>query len=282
MDSSDECSQPGRQPGRERGCEPGPGTLRHQALAIVLERAADRKAGAAFAADRSLPSGAGLAFDEPPGIPGRPTRPLLVAPTHVPRRSLADAEGRAALIHALAHIELNAIDLAADACWRFGELPDDFHRDWTRVMAEEAHHFRLLVAHLATLGYAYGDFEAHDALWQMAERTKHDVLARMALVPRTLEARGLDASPAVRHKLASAGDRRAAEIVDVILADEIGHVEIGNRWYAYLCARDGLEPLDTYASLARTHDAPTPRGPFNLPARRAAGFTDAELRVLAS
>src|SRR5258708_2654438 len=129
-------------------------TLRDQALSVVLECKADRKASAALAADPTLGTGAGLAIDEPPGVPGRAARPILVSPAEVPQRSIATIEGRAALIHALAHIELNAIDLAADACWRFATMPDAFYRDWTQVMREEAHHFQLLTAHLATLGYA--------------------------------------------------------------------------------------------------------------------------------
>jgi uncharacterized ferritin-like protein (DUF455 family) len=256
-------------------------TLRHQALAVLVECNPDEKARLGRAADLAVDIGSGLSIDEAPGIPGRPERPALVAPGAVAQRSIATLEGRAALIHALAHIELNAIDLAADACWRFEGLPDDYYRDWTRVMREESHHFQLLVAHLATMGFAYGDFPAHDSLWQMAHRTKDDVVARIALVPRTLEARGLDASPAVRHKLMSAGDKAGAAIIDVILADEIGHVAVGNRWYAYLCERDGLDPIATYAMLADRYDAPKPRGPFNLEARRAAGFTSLELSALA-
>ena len=255
-------------------------TLREQALAVLLECNPDAKADAARAADLDRPAGSTGVLCPIPTIPGRPALPRLVPPGDVPFRSVATQEGRAALIHALAHIELNAIDLAADACWRFAGLPDAFYRDWTIVMQEEALHFRLLRDHLATLGHRYGDFPAHEALWEMAERTKDDVLARVALVPRTLEARGLDASPAVRHKLASAGDRDGAAIIDVILRDEIGHVLIGNRWYAYLCARDGLDPVATYAALALRHRAPQPRGPFNLEARRAAGFEEAELDAL--
>ena len=147
---------------------------------------------------------------------------------------------------------------------------------------EEALHFELLRDHLATLGFAYGDFAAHDGLWQMAQRTRHDLLARLALVPRTLEARGLDASPAVKTKLVAAGDQRAGEILDIILRDEIGHVAIGNHWYRWLCTQRGLDPLATYAELAARHDAPRPRGPFNLDARRAAGFDEAELAALAN
>ncbi len=190
-------------------------------------------------------------------------------------------EGRAALIHALAHIEFNAINLALDAIWRFAGMPSDYYADWLNVAAEEALHFSLLSAHLQTLGFHYGDFTGHGSLWEMAEKTRGDVLARIALVPRTLEARGLDASPAVRAKLAQAGDVRAAEILDIILRDEIGHVAVGNRWYNRLCQERGLDPVTTYAALAVQYKAPPLRGPFNLDARRAAGFTDAELAALA-
>jgi uncharacterized ferritin-like protein (DUF455 family) len=189
-------------------------------------------------------------------------------------------EGRAALIHALAHIELNAVDLACDVVWRFDGLPDDFYRQWVQVAQEEALHFTLLSDHLRGLGYDYGDFPAHNGLWEMAEKTKADVLARLALVPRTLEARGLDASPPIKAKLLKAGDTAAAAILDVILRDEVGHVAIGNYWYRWLCKERGLDPIETYALLAKEHGAPRLRGPFNLEARRAAGFTDEELRVL--
>src|SRR5262249_26426557 len=146
-------------------------------------------------------------------------------------------------IHALAHIELNAIDLALDICWRFPGMPDDFYRQWMGVAQEEALHFELLRDHLRSLGFDYGSFPAHNALWEMAEKTREDLLARLALVPRTLEARGLDASPPLKAKLVSVGDKRAGEILDIILRDEIGHVAIGNHWYRWLCAERGLDPL---------------------------------------
>ena len=255
-------------------------TLRQQALSVVVESNPGRKASIARSSDPTLPAGAACDLATSSVVPGRPEHPLLVPPTDVVRRSVSTREGRAAMIHALAHIELNAIDLAADACWRYAGLPDDFYRDWSRVMREEALHFQLLCAHLETLDHRYGDFPAHNALWEMAERTRDDVVARVALVPRTLEARGLDASPAVRHKLASAGDAAGARIIDLILQDEIGHVAVGNRWYAWLCERDGLDPVETYASLAARHGAPRLRPPFNLAARKQAGFTSAELAVL--
>jgi uncharacterized ferritin-like protein (DUF455 family) len=164
--------------------------------------------------------------------------------------------------------------------WRFAGMPEAFYRDWLRVAREEAHHFDLLRRRLETLGCAYGDFPAHNGLWEMAERTQDDLLARLALVPRTLEARGLDASPMIRNKLAGAADRESAAIVDIILADEIGHVAIGNFWYKRLCGQAGKDPVACYAELARRHGAPRLRGPFNLEARRAAGFDDAELAAL--
>ncbi|WP_026075753.1 ferritin-like domain-containing protein [Noviherbaspirillum massiliense] len=215
-------------------------------------------------------------------VPGRPARPELVPPLEVKHRSMRTVEGRAALIHALAHIEFNAINLALDAIWRFPGMPREYYGDWLQVAAEEALHFSLLSSHLEVLGFAYGDFPAHNSLWDMAEKTQHDILARIALVPRTLEARGLDASPPMRAKLAQAGDMAAAQILDIILRDEIGHVAIGNRWYAWLCRERGLDPITTYATLAVKYKAPVPRGPFNLEARRAAGFNEEELAALAS
>jgi uncharacterized ferritin-like protein (DUF455 family) len=217
---------------------------------------------------------------EPAGLPGRPEHPLLVEARLLRRRSMHSAQGRAVLLHALAHIEFNAINLALDAVWRFSGMPEAFYVDWLKVAAEEAHHFGLLAARLAQFGHAYGDFPAHDGLWDMCERTRGDVLARMALVPRTLEARGLDASPPIRARLAQAGDEASAAILDVILRDEIGHVLIGNRWFRHVCERHAIEPHSTYLRLAEQYRAPKLRGPFNLDARRKAGFDDAELAAL--
>lgn len=214
------------------------------------------------------------------GIPGRPNRPLLVPPLEVEKRSMRTPDGRAALIHALAHIEFNAINLALDAIWRFAHMPRDYYLDWLQVAQEEAYHFSLLENHLQSMGYHYGDFTAHNSLWEIAEKTTHDLLARMALVPRTLEARGLDASPPLRNKLAQIGDIHAAEILDIILRDEIGHVAIGNRWFNWLCTQRGLEPVATYQHLATQYKAPKLRRPFNLEARRKAGFSEAELALL--
>ena len=213
-------------------------------------------------------------------LPGRPDKPQLVPPKSLPKRSLLQVEGRAALLHALAHIESNAIDLALDIIWRFEGMPEAFYTDWVRIAQEEAKHFNLLRQHLLDLGFDYGDFPAHNTLWDMAERTQGDILARIGIVPRTMEARGLDASPGVKNKLVSVGDHRAGDILDIILAEEIGHVAAGNRWYRYLCAQRGLDPVSTYAELIAQYDAPKLRPPFNMAARRLAGFEEVELAAL--
>lgn len=210
-------------------------------------------------------------------VPGIPDKPELVSPRTLEKRSMKTLEGRVALVHALAHIEFNAINLALDAIWRFNEMPEAYYLDWLKVAAEEAYHFTLLNNHLISFGYQYGDFAGHNSLWEMVDKTKECVLARMALVPRTMEARGLDANPQLRNKLAQAGDLDAAEILDIILRDEIGHVAVGNYWFNWLCEQDGLEPLATFEQLRLQYAAPKLRGPFNLEARRLAGFTEAEL-----
>ena len=255
-------------------------TLRRSALAVVQERDPQVKAQMARALDPGQPCVADEAIADPGGLPGRPDEPRLVGHTELKQRSVRTIEGRAALIHALAHIELNAIDLAADVIWRFAGMPEEFYRQWTVVAQEEALHFQLLSQHLQSMGYRYGQFPAHNALWDMAQRTRHDPLARLALVPRTLEARGLDASPPIRAKLVAAGDLRGGEILDIILRDEIGHVGVGNHWFRHLCSRRGLDPVATYRDLADLHRAPRLRGPFNLAARRQAGFDEAELAAL--
>ena len=224
-----------------------------------------------------------MTLQPPAALPGRPERPVLISPAQVPQRSVHSVEGRAALIHAICHIEFNAINLALDAVWRFAGMPEDFYRDWLRVAVEEAYHFSLLHTHLQTLGHRYGDFPAHDGLWAMCEKTQDDITARMALVPRTLEARGLDATPQIQAKLRQVGtpDALAAvEILDVILRDEVGHVAIGNHWYRWLCERAGLDPEAHYGVLVRQYEAPRLKPPFNEAARRRAGFTDNELRWL--
>ena len=223
-------------------------------------------------------------------VPGRPAQPRLVDPADVPQRSPHTAEGRAALVHAICHIEFNAINLALDAVWRFPGMPAAFYDDWLRVASEEAYHFGLLRAHLRQLapperqrGWDYGDFDAHDGLWLMCEKTAHDRLARMALVPRTLEARGLDATPLIQAKLRKVGTPdalTAIDLLDIILRDEVGHVAIGNHWYRWLCEQQGLDPIAQYRHLARLYQAPRLRPPFNGEARRKAGFTELEMDYL--
>lgn len=256
--------------------------LRREALALLQIADPAEKAAAvrALATKGSLTLDPEAVLAEPIGLPGRPERPPLVAPKDVPTRSPFTLGGRAALLHSIAHIEFNAINLALDAVWRFAGMPTEFYRDWLRVAAEESLHFTLLREHLRTLGHDYGDFAAHDGLWTMAARTAHDIVARMALVPRTLEARGLDATPPLQAKLGKAGDARAVEILDVILRDEIGHVAIGNRWYRFVCERAGLDAVAIYPALVARYAAPRLRPPFNDAARRAAGFTDDEIAYL--
>jgi uncharacterized ferritin-like protein (DUF455 family) len=219
-------------------------------------------------------------FTPTAAIPGRPLKPILVRPLALPKRSMRSIDGRAALIHALAHIEFNAINLALDAIWRFANMPENYYRDWLKVAAEEAHHFLLLNAHLQSIGFEYGSFSGHDSLWEMVDRTKDDVLARMALVPRTMEARGLDASPQLHNKFMQVGDLKMGEILTIILRDEIGHVAIGNIWFNWLCQQRKLEPIATFETLRNQYAAPKLRPPFNMEARRLAGFNEAELALL--
>jgi uncharacterized ferritin-like protein (DUF455 family) len=216
-------------------------------------------------------------------LPGRPSLPNLIPAKQVPTRTPFTPEGLAALLHAVCHIEFNAINLALDAVWRFPNMPERFYQDWLLVAYEESQHFQMLHQHLNSLGYRYGNFDAHDGLWHMCQKTADDVLARMALVPRTLEARGLDATPLIQAKLrkaASPSALRAIEILDIILRDEVGHVAIGNHWYRWLCEQRGLDPVPLYGELVKQYDAPKLRPPFNKEARKRAGFTETELDYL--
>ncbi|KAF0102315.1 MAG: hypothetical protein FD187_598 [bacterium] len=258
--------------------------VRQAARAVLAERDVEAKLAGAerlcaeWQAGRLvLEAEAGPALD----TPGLPDRPVLASPRAMPRRELNGPENHAALIHALAHIEFNAINLALDAVQRFPDFPAEFYGDWLRVAAEEAYHFRLLRDHLRSLGRDYGDFPAHAGLWEMAAKTAHDPLARMALVPRLLEARGLDVTPDIQRKLRGYGDRAGAAILDIILRDEIGHVAAGDRWFRHLCAQRGLEPEAAFLGLLDTPGVPRPRRPFNEAARRAAGFGAEELAHLA-
>jgi len=265
---------------------PPPPELRRLALDALLEPDPEQKVLLAQhlqakSATILIANTAGL--QAPDGLPGCPQRPELRSHLDVPKRSPFTLEGLAALLHAVTHIEFNAINLALDAVWRFTGMPHAYYLDWLKVAAEEAQHFSLLRAHLQSLGYDYGDFPAHTGLWDMTAKTENDLLARMALVPRTLEARGLDATPPMQAKLRKVGTPaalRAVAILDIILRDEIGHVAIGNHWYRQLCGQRGLDPIATYAVLAQQYGAPRLKGPLNLDARREAGFDDAELALL--
>jgi uncharacterized ferritin-like protein (DUF455 family) len=219
---------------------------------------------------------------QPIGAPGRPARPLLVPASRVPRRRIGSAGGRAALVHAIAHIEFNAINLALDAAYRFRGLPDAYYRDWISVAVDEARHFSLLEDRLRAMGRAYGDFPAHNGLWDMAEQTADSCLARMALVPRVLEARGLDVTPGMIARLQAAGDHETVAALELILAEEVRHVGIGSHWFRYCCAQEGREPLPVFLELLDDHFAGALRGPFNLEARYRAGFTPNEMQALVS
>lgn len=247
----------------------------------------DAKVAATFAAavafargELTLPSDAPP--PEPIRMPGRPTRPRLVHPRELPRRGLGSNEGRAAFIHAIAHIEFNAIDLAWDAAYRFRGLPSRFYADWVGIARDEARHFVLLRDRLRELGHDYGDFNAHNGLWEMAEKTAHDGLARMALVPRVLEARGLDVTPGMIERLRGSGDRATVEILEVLLREEVAHVAAGSHWFGWYCARAGVEPASTFRELLEEYARGVLHGPFNLEARAAAGFSADELAMLES
>jgi uncharacterized ferritin-like protein (DUF455 family) len=217
---------------------------------------------------------------EPIRMPGRPAKPALVHPRELPRRGFGTPEGRAAFVHAVAHIEFNAVDLAWDAVYRFRGMPREYYADWVGVARDEARHFGLLRARLRELGHDYGSFDAHNGLWEMAEKTAGDGLARMALVPRVLEARGLDVTPGMITKLRALGDDATADILEVILREEVAHVAAGSRWYRWFCERDGIEPRQRFRELLREYAGGYLHGPFNLDARLAAGFDPDELAAL--
>lgn len=212
--------------------------------------------------------------------PGRPLKPALVAPSEVKRRRLGSELGRAALIHAIAHIEFNAINLALDAAGRFRDMPKPYYFDWLSVAADEARHFQLLSDRLQSMGFAYGDFPAHNGLWEMAQRTDHDVMERMALVPRVLEARGLDVTPGMIERLRNVGDQQTIDILEVILSEEVRHVEIGSDWFRHCCEQRGLQAEPVFLALLKNYFDGQLRGPFNVPARLLAGFTQAEMDAI--
>lgn len=211
---------------------------------------------------------------------GRPELPILVSPKDLPKRRLGSKEGQIALMHSIAHIEFNAVNLALDAIYRFQNMPRAYYQDWLGVAGEESYHFQMVREHLYHLGAEYGDLTAHNGLWLTTYETDHDPLVRMALVPRTLEARGLDVTPPMLQKLRAIGDKRGVEILKILLRDEIGHVEVGTRWFRYLCAERGLNPFNTFKEILENYYHGDLRGPFNMEARIAAGFCEDEIAWL--
>jgi uncharacterized ferritin-like protein (DUF455 family) len=226
-------------------------------------------------------------FDEDTAIPpvdrpGRPDLPVLMEPAQVPRRRLGGAAGRIALVHAIAHIEFNAINLALDAVCRFRGMPESYYHDWISVANDEARHFGLLTNRLDQMDASYGDLPAHNGLWEMAEKTADSCLVRMALVPRVLEARGLDVTPGMIKRLENVGDVETISVLEVILEEEVRHVAIGTNWFQYCCKQVGKDPLPTFLELLEERYGGVLRGPFNLEARLAAGFTEEEMSCLDS
>ncbi|WP_061935535.1 ferritin-like domain-containing protein [Aureimonas sp. AU22] len=263
-------------------------TLRGLAIEALREPDLDEKrrltrlAGERWAA-RTL--GLSAPSDPPlPSRPGRPAEPPLVSPRHVPRRSVHTVEGRVAMIHALAHIELNAIDLALDIVARFcGQpVPRSFFDGWMMVATDEARHFGLLSDRLSALGSRYGAMPAHDGLWQAVDATAHDLAARLAIVPLILEARGLDVTPSLLSKLHEVGDLETAEILDVIYNDEKRHVAVGAKWFRFLCARQRIDPARRFGELVRECFRGEVKPPFNDRARAEAGLTPTFYRSLSS
>ena len=224
-------------------------------------------------------SGAAASGPEPIRMPGRPPRPRLVHPRELPRRGFGTNEGRAAFIHAIAHIEFNAIDLGWDAVYRFRGMPAQYYADWVMVADDEARHFTMLRDRLRAMGFDYGDFDAHNGLWEMAEKTAHDALSRMALVPRVLEARGLDVTPGMIARLRGQDDA-TADILEVILEEEVAHVAAGSRWFRWCCERAGVDPEPRFRELLAEYARAVLHGPFNIDARSAAGFSEDELAAL--
>ncbi len=218
----------------------------------------------------------------PPDRPGRPEKPELIAPQKVPRRALTSLRGRIALLHAIAHIELNAVDLALDIVARFAAepVPNSFFDGWMRVAHEEAKHFRMVRDRLRALGADYGDLPAHDGLWQAAHDTRNDLTARLAVVPLILEARGLDVTPALQTKMRETGDHESAAVLDVIYEDEKGHVAVGAKWFRFLCARQKKDPAAAFQALVRANFRGPLKAPFNDIARAEAGLTPSFYRSM--
>jgi len=256
-------------------------TLQDAALACLLSGDVDEKLSLTAALARcGLPLAASDSIANSLPDVGRPPLPRLVEPRQLSQRGLGTPAGRAAFIHAIAHIEFNAVNLALDAVYRFRGMPAQFYADWLSVAEDEARHHALLAERLKAHGHAYGDFDAHNGLWQMALATQHSCLERMALVPRVLEARGLDVTPMMIERLERAGDHETAEVLRLILREEVRHVAIGSHWFTWCCTHAGVDPESTFEHLIQTHARGAIRAPFNHEQRRAAGFSEREMSVL--
>ncbi len=257
-------------------------TLLAAGRCVLASASPPAKSAAAAEALRLLDAGApvgDLAAPAPPIRPARPALPQLVPPGEVPRRRLGSPAGRAALLHAVAHIEFNAIDLAFDMAVRFAPEvarldldPGAFVADWFGVGGEEARHFSLIEARLARFNCAYGDLPAHDGLWEAAERTADDLAARLVVAPLILEARGLDVTPDMIRRLRAAGDQESAAMLEIVYRDEIGHVSCGKRWFHMVCQQLGQDPARTFQDLRKRRFAGALKAPFNYSARDAAGL----------
>lgn len=224
-----------------------------------------------------------IEYKRPPleiSLPGYPKRLQLVPPRELKRRGISTQEGRNILMHAVAHIEFNAINLALDAAYRFIDQSFEYYVDWVKVADDEARHFQMIRRYLNQNGCDYGDYPAHNGLWDMAVRTQHDIVARMALVPRVLEARGLDVTPGMIERLEGAGDNEAVDILKIIYQDEIQHVHIGSKWFFHHCALRELEPKTAFINMVEKHMHGQLRGPFNVSARLQAGFDEMEMSAL--
>ncbi|HBH35041.1 MAG TPA: DUF455 domain-containing protein [Gammaproteobacteria bacterium] len=256
-----------------------------EAHAALIERDPWKKCELAYALSLAWQRGA-IAFDPDIQLPdisvaGHPDRPELVNPRDLPQRGLGSAEGRAALIHAVTHIEFNAINLALDAVCRFRQMPAEYYTEWLSIASEESKHFNLLNNRLNKLDSIYGKFTAHNGLWDMAMRTAHDPLHRMALIPRVMEARGLDVTPGMIKRFRRVGDQETVEILELILREEIGHVKAGSRWFNYLCEQRGIDAEATYLDLVHEYMGNGLHCPIHLQARLDAGFSESELQKLA-
>lgn len=265
-----------------------PASLVAGARAIVAAADTSEKVRLAYATarawfQRDLALGTPTRDGQMPDRPGRPVRPQLLPPRDMPKRKLSGAAGRIALIHSLAHIELNAVDLTWDLVGRFAHirLPRSYYDDWVRVGLEEAKHFSMLEDRLARLGAAYGDMPAHDGLWQAAQDTGHDLAARLAIIPLVLEARGLDITPPMIEKARALGDDDTAKCLEVIYRDEKNHVAFGAKWFRFLCDRQGIRPEPAFHTYVRTHFRGSLKPPFNDRARSQAGLTPGFYKPLA-